>query len=75
MNSCHISTNSLVGLWSFDMSWGSLPADRGSLDIEMSMPLTGVATPSSVNQFVLSSGPPVAMQLDATLAMTGLSKE
>ena len=58
------------------MSWGSLPpADHGSPDIEMFMPLTGVVTPLSVNQFVSSSGPPVTMQLDAALVMAGLSKE
>ena len=58
------------------MSQGSLPpADHGSLDIEMFAPPTGVVTPSSVNQFVSSSGPPMTMQLDAALAMTGLSKE
>ena len=71
-----MSADSLVGLRSFDMSQGSLPpADCGSLDIEMFMPLTGVVTPSSVNQFVSSSGPPMGMQLEAALAMTGLSKE
>ena len=57
------------------MSQGSLPPDCGSLNIEMFAPSTGVVTPSSVNQFVSSSGPSVAMQLDAALAMTGLSKE
>ena len=57
------------------MSQGFLPPDRGSLNIEMFMPATGVVTPSSVNQFVSSSRPPVAMQLDTALTMTGLSKE
>ena len=75
INSCHTSADSLVGLRSFDMSRGSLPPDCGSLDIEMFTPPTGVVTPSSVNQFVSSSRPPTAMQLDAALAMTGLSKE
>ena len=55
------------------MSWGSLPPDHGSLDIEMFTP--GVTTPSSVNQFVSSNGLPKSMQLDAALAMTGLSME
>ena len=36
---------------------------------------TGVVTPLSVNQFVSSSGPSTNMQLDAALAMAGLSKE
>ena len=58
------------------MSWGSLPpADCGSLDIEMFTMPTGVVTPSSVNQFVSSSGPSITMQLDSALAMAGLSKE
>ena len=35
----------------------------------------GVVTPVSVNQFVTSSGPPMTMQLDAAIAMAGLSKE
>ena len=62
--------------WSFNMSQGSLPpADCGSLDIEMFAPPTGVVTPTSVNQFVSSSGPPMTMQLDAALATAGLSKE
>ena len=55
------------------MSQGSLPPDCGSLDIEMFTP--GVVTPSSVYQFVSSSRLPMAMQLDAALTMTGLSKE
>ena len=57
------------------MSRGSLPPDCGSLNIEMFMPPMGVVTPSSVNQFVSSSGPPTAMQFDTALAMTGFSKE
>ena len=58
------------------MSQGSCPpADCGSLDIEMFALLTRVVTPLSVNQFVSSSGPPMTMQLEAALAMTGLSKE
>ena len=71
-----MSANSLAGLQSFDMSQGSLPpADCESLDIEMFMPLTGVVTPSSVNQFVSSSGPPTGLHLEAALTVTGLSKE
>ena len=71
-----MSADSLVGLWSFDMSQGSFPpADHGNLNSEMFAPPTGVVTPSSVNQFFSSSGPPVAMKLEAALAMTGLSKE
>ena len=66
----------IVGPQSFDMSRGSLPPDRSSINIEMFAPPTGVVTPSSVNQFVLSSGQPMAMQLDAALmTMFGLSKE
>ena len=58
------------------MSRGSLPpADHGSFDIEMFVTPTGVVTPLSVNKFVSSSGPPMTMQLDAALAMAGLSKE
>ena len=58
------------------MSQGSLPpTDSGSCEIEMFTPLTGVVTPTSVNQFVSSSGPHVPMQLDAAIAMAGLSKE
>ena len=56
-------------------SQGSLPLDCGSLDIKMFVPPTEVVTLSSVNQFVSSSRPPVAMQLDAALVTTGLSKE
>ena len=71
-----MSADSIAGLQSLDMSWGSLPpADHGSLDIEMFTLPTGVVTPLSVNQFVSSSGPPMTMQLEAALAMTGLSKE
>ena len=64
----HTSADSLAGPQSFDMSGASLPPDHGSLDIEMFAPPTGVVTLSSVNQFVLSSGPPTAMQLDTALA-------
>ena len=56
------------------MSRGSLLPDHGNVDIEMFMPPTGVVTPSSVNQFVLTSGPPATMQIDAALT-SGLSKE
>ena len=76
INLHHMSANSITGLWSFNMSQQSLPpADHGSLDIEMFVPPTGVVTPASVNQFVSRSGPPATMQLDAALAMAGLSKE
>ena len=75
INSCHTSADSLVDPQSFDMSRESLPPDNGSINIEMFMPPTGVVTPSSMNQFVLSSGPPMAMQLDAALTMSGLSNE
>ena len=75
INSCHTSADSIVGSQSFDMSRGSLPPDCSSITIEMFTPPTGVVTPFSVNQFVSSSGPPTAMQLDAVLAMSGLSKE
>ena len=76
INSCHTSTDSNAGLWSFDMSQGSLPpTDSGSCEMEMFVPLTGVVTPVSVNQFVSSSRPPMTMQLDAAIAMAGLSKE
>ena len=76
INSHHISANSNTGLWSFDMSWGSLPpADSGSCETEMFKLLTRVVTPTSVNQFVSSSGPPATMQFDAAIAMAGLSKE
>ena len=57
------------------MSRGSLPPDRGSLDLEMFAPLTGTITPSSVNQFVSSSGPPMTMQPITALVMSRLSKE
>ena len=57
------------------MSRGSLPPDCSSIDIEMFAPPTGVVTPSSVNQFISSSRPPMAMQLDAALATFRLSKE
>ena len=57
------------------MSRGSLPPDHGSLDLEMFAPPMGTVTPLSVNQFVSSSGPPVAMQPIMALMMSGLSKE
>ena len=57
------------------MSRGSLPLDRGSLNIEMFAPLTETVTPSSVNHFVSSSGPPVAMQAVAALLTSGLSRD
>ena len=57
------------------MSRGSLPPDHGSLNIEMFVPPMGIVTPSSINQFVSSSGPPMTMQLDAALIMSGWSKE
>ena len=70
----HASTDSL-GIRSFNMSRGSLPPDHSSLNIEMFAPPLGTITPSNINQFVSSSGPPVAMQADAALTMPGLSKE
>ena len=57
------------------MSRGSLPLDHGSLDLEMFTPLTGMVTPSSVNQFVSSSGPPAAMQPIMALVTSGLSRK
>ena len=57
------------------MSRGSLPPDHSSLDFEMFAPLTGTVTPSSVNQFVSSSGPPAAMQPITALVMSELSRE
>ena len=57
------------------MSRGSLPTDCGSLNLEMFAPPMGIVTPSSVNQFVSSSGPPVAMQPITALMMSGLSRE
>ena len=69
INSHHTLANSNAGIWSFDMSRGSLPpADSGSCEIEMFMLPMGVVTPTSVNQFVTSSGPPMTMQLDAAIA-------
>ena len=53
----------------------SSPADSGSCEIEMFVPPTGVVTPASVNQFVTSSGPPMTIQLDAAIAMAGLSRQ
>ena len=70
-----MSTDSMAGHQSIDMSRGSLPPDCGSINIEMFTPPTGIVTPSSVNQFVTSSGPPVTMQLDAALVMSRLSRE
>ena len=57
------------------MSRGSLPPDRGSVDIEMFAPPTGMVTPSSTNQLVSSSGLPMTMQMDAVLVTSGLTKE
>ena len=54
---------------------GSLPPDPSSVNIEMFALPTGVVTPSSVNQFLSSSGPSTTMQLDAALMMSGLSRE
>ena len=75
INLHHTSTDLMVGHWSIDMSRGSLPPDHGSVNIEMFTPQTGFITPSSVNQFILSSRPPMTMQVDAALAMSELSKE
>ena len=76
INLHHMSANSNAGLWSFNMSQGSLlPADSGSCEIEMFVPLIGVVTPMSVNQLVSSSVLPTTMQLDAATTMAGLSKE
>ena len=75
INLCCTSTDSAVGHWSIDMSRGSLPPEHSSVDIEIFAPPRGVVTPSSVNQFVSSSGPPVTMQLDAALVTSGLSRE
>ena len=57
------------------MSRGSLPPDQGSVDIEMFAPPTRMVTPSSANQLVSSSGPPMVMQLDAVLVTSRLTKE
>ena len=57
------------------MSRGSLPPADSSCAIEMFVPLMGVVTPVSVNQFVTSSGPPMTMQLDAAIVTAGLSKQ
>ena len=71
-----MSADTIIGLQSFDMSQGSLPpTDCGSLDKEMIAPLTGIVTPSNVNQFVSSSGPPAGLLLEPARLMTGLSKE
>ena len=75
INSHHMSTDLALGHWAINMSRGSLPPDHSSVDIEMFAPPTGVVTPSSINQFVSSSGPPATMQIDAALMMFGLSKE
>ena len=50
IKSCRMSTDSVVGHQSIDMSRGSLPPDCSSVDIEMFAPPTGVVTPFSVNQ-------------------------
>ena len=63
------------GVQSFDMSKGSLPPDRGSVDLEMFVSPIGMVTPSSVHQLVSSSGPPVITQLDAVLTTSRLTKE
>ena len=70
-----MSTDSVVGHQSIDMSRRSLPPDHSSVNIEMFAPPTGVVTPSSVNQFISSSRPPMTMQLDAALWTSRLSKE
>ena len=41
----------------------------------MFAPPTGIVTPSSINQFVTSSGPPMTMPSDAALVTSGLTKE
>ena len=74
MTSHHTSTNSL-GVQSFDMSRGSLPPDRGSVDTEMFASSARMVTPSSVHQLVSSSRPPMNTQLDAVLMTSGLTKE
>ena len=70
----HTSTDSL-GVQSFNMSRGSLPLDRGSMDTEMLVSSTGMVTLSSVHQLVSSSGPPTNVPLDAVLMTSGLTKE
>ena len=55
INSCCMSMDSIAGHQSNDMSRGSLPPHCSSVNIEMFTPPTGVVTPSSVNQFVLSN--------------------
>ena len=75
VNSHHTSADFLVGAQSFNMSRGSLPPDCVSLNIEMFAPPMGVVTPSNINQFVSSSGPPATMQLDAASMTSGPSKE
>ena len=76
INSCtvHLLIHLLV---SGHLTWvgGLFLWTMGSLNIEMFTCVTGVITPSSMNQFVSSSGPPMTVQLDAALPTTGLSKE
>ena len=64
-----------LGDQSFDMSRGSLPPNRRSVDTEMFVSSAGMVTPSSVHQLVSSRGPPTNMQLDAVLVTSGLTKE
>ena len=58
----------------FDMSRGSLPLDRGSVDTEVFASPTGIVTPSSTHHLVSSSGQPANAQLDPVLATSGLTK-
>ena len=73
MTSRRTSTD-LLGIQSFDMSRGSLPLDRGSVDTEVFASSTGIVTPSSAHHLVSSSGQHMNAQLDPVLATSGLTK-
>ena len=70
---CRASTDSL-GVQYFDMSRGSLPLDRRSVDIEIFASSTRIVTPSSAHHLVSSSRQPVNAQLDPVLTTSGLTK-
>ena len=70
----HCTSTDSLGIQSFDMSRGSLPLDRGSVDTEVFASPTGIVTPSSTHHLVSSSGQPANAQLDPVLATSGLTK-
>ena len=69
----HPTAGSLCVL-SLDTNRGSLPLDRGGVGTEIPVSSTGMVTPSSAHQLVLSSGQLTNAQVDSVIATSGLTE-